>query len=271
MDTKRLYIFTGKGGVGKTTISLAFTSLLQQKGLKARLIYFKNSKLDENSESYQEVKVKAASLNVECIGLDLLDSAKNYIAQKLGSITIAGWVVKTPFFKSLINMIPGFNYLIYMGQMLQYLKEDPNLILVLDSPSSGHALTMFEATKNFNQIFQSGTLFEDTQEMLELLAQKDFIQINILTLPTLLALQETQELELKLSQIESFKTRVICNYSLEGFRELNLPKTLRHKLENELTARQTSGVDLSFHIPFCLADDLLNLNKELLPSMENLV
>ena len=104
MSTKRFYIFTGKGGVGKTTLSLAFTKKLKEQGVKVKLAYFKTTKLEESTIHYQEVQKKAQDLDIEPLGLDLLESAQAYIQKKLGSKTIASWVIKTPFFKSLINM-----------------------------------------------------------------------------------------------------------------------------------------------------------------------
>lgn len=271
MSLKRLYIFTGKGGVGKTTLSLSFTKHLQDQGKKAKVAYFKTSKLDEQTKQYQEVTEKAKKLGIEAIGLDLFESAQAYIAKKLGSTTVAYWVVKTPFFKSLINMIPGFNYLVYMGQILQYLVDDPDLILILDSPSSGHALTMFEATKNFSQIFQKGLLYEDTKLMVDMLSQQDFVQINIITLPTLLALQEAEDLQQSLKQIENFDIRVICNYGLESYQALQLPQCLRQKIANEQTATAESPLEISSKIPFCLADQPELLGQQLLPFMQSLV
>lgn len=271
MSPKRFYIFTGKGGVGKTTLSLTFTKHLLDQGVKVKLAYFTTSKLEDDSIKYQEVKRKAEVLGVDALGLDLLSSAEAYIAKKLGSKTIAGWVVKTPFFKSLINMIPGFNYLIYMGQILEYLKEDPDLVIVLDSPSSGHALTMFEATKNFNQIFQKGALYNDTEEMIELLRSPNFVRIFLVTLPSILPLKESAEFVQQLQSIEPLPIEIICNYSLVEFENLDLPQALQLKLLNEKEALENTELSIKEKLPFRLANDTNTLSKELLPSMENLV
>ena len=169
-------------------------------------------------------------------------------------------------------MIPGFNYLIYMGQILEYLKQDPELVIVLDSPSSGHALTMFEATKNFNQIFQKGALYDDTLEMIQLLKQKNFLQVQLITLPSPLPLQESQDFIEQLQEIEPLlPVQIICNNSLIKYSDLKLPEELRQKLTNENRALEEVALDAKQIIPFCMANDSKSLVKELLPSMENLV
>ena len=222
-DHKRLYIITGKGGVGITALSLAFTKYLRTQGVKANYLNFTTANLDKPKHDIQEI-IQAKKMDVPLTALNLYDCASGYVAKKLKSQTIAKFVVKTPFFKALISMIPGFNYTIYLGQALELLKQDPDQVFVLDSPSSGHAITMLEATKNFGEIFQSGYLFDDTQKMLSHIYAPGFAQINILTLPILMAVNEAMELKEQLKSIAPIDSKVVCNNSfarLEGATEMD--------------------------------------------------
>lgn len=273
-STKRLYIFTGKGGVGKTTLSLSFTKYLQEQNKKVLFVYFKNNKLGEEALSFDEANDLALPLEINTKGLELLNSAKGYIGKKLKSETIAKWIIKTPFFTSLVNMIPGFNYLIYMGQILELLDKDPDLTIVLDSPSSGHALTMLESTQNFNNIFQSGLIHNDTQKMLNLMNQDNFLAVNIISLPTLLAIHEGQELLKSIKDIGNYRSQIYCNNSLTMAADPStetLPQFLREKLTNEQEALNTHSKDISYKIPYILDDRPLQLVKALVPLMQNLV
>ena len=269
--TKRLYIFTGKGGVGKTTLSLAFTKYLKDQGLKAKYIFFENNKLGEKTIGFNDVDSHIKDAEVDHLPLDLYQSAKNYIGKKLNSKTVASWIVKTPFFISLINMIPGFNYLIYLGQILELLDDDKDLILILDSPSSGHAQTMLEATKNFNNIFQSGVIYDDTKRMLNLMREDNFLKINIITLPTILAIHEAKELATNISSHEKYEIETFCNNCLNTFKELELPEFLEKKVANESLALDEGKSHIDGEIPYLIAKNNKELIKELGPSMENLV
>ncbi len=141
---KKLYIITGKGGVGKTSAALAFAKCLNENGHKAQYLHYSTSSLTDHSTEPQEVAT-ARKMGIPFKAFNLLDASMEYVGKKMKSRTVGKWVVKTPFFKALVNMIPGFNYLIYLGKTLELLKADEELIFVLDSPSSGHALTMLEA------------------------------------------------------------------------------------------------------------------------------
>lgn len=179
------------------------------------------------------------NLNLPHFLLKMEDSAKEYIANKLGSETIAGWILKTPFFSSLFNMLPGLGHMILLGHIINKLEEDPELTIVLDSPSSGHALTMFESPQNFKEMFRSGLIVEDIKRMEDFIFKADQMKVVITALPTEMALQEAQDLELALKQRRVHDITHVVNDllkicpSLEGSTSDELPDFLNKKISME--------------------------------------
>jgi arsenite-transporting ATPase len=271
---KNLYIFTGKGGVGKTTLSFSFAKYLQEQGRKVKYVYFESSSMSNSQSPIDQGQELGRSLGIDSIALDLKECAQGYVSKKLKSETIGKWVIKTPFFKALINMIPGFNYLIYLGRILEYLNEDPDLTLVLDSPSSGHALTMLEATHNFSEIFQSGIVFDDTKKMIDLMFSENFLQVNILTIPTMMAVHESQDLDNSLQKITQINSKIICNntfHDLEGIEDANLPDFLKSKIENELQVVKEHSSLIAAYVSHSPSISKEQISKDLVPSMKSLV
>ncbi len=264
-QTKRLYIFTGKGGVGKTTLSLAFCRELEKQNKKYLYTYIQSNKLELKDTALGQ----SLPADIKNLELNLKDCSKGYIAKKLNSETIANWITKTPFYQSLINMIPGFSYVIYLGQLMELLEEDPELIIVLDSPSSGHTITMLEATKNFNQIFQSGLVFNDTQKMIERLESPDYVKINIICLPTLLAIHEGQELKKELLKLHSFNIQLLANNVLSSYSDSALPEFLLTKIKNEEEALKEEP-DI-VRIPYSSANTQDQILKDIVPMVQSLV
>lgn len=265
---KRLYIITGKGGVGKTSAALAFAKRLNDQGLKAQYLHYSTSSLTDKVSEPQEIS-SAKKMGIPYQAFNLQDASVEYVGKKMKSHTIGKWVVKTPFFKALVNMIPGFNYLIYLGKTLELLKADENLILVLDSPSSGHALTMLEATKNFRDIFKSGLLFEDTQKMLSYLHSDNFAKIVILALPTSMAANEAVDLRDELKSAGDLETEIYFNNSLKalnGIETIELPDFLKAKLNTEEQIVKENSSDIKGLIKHSLhnqEEDIVNdLTKE---------
>ncbi len=271
---KRFYIFTGKGGVGKTTLSLAFVKHLSDQNKKAKYAYFQTSSIGDTPTRSEAIVDEAQSLGIDCLPLNLNQSAEIYIGKKLKSQTLGKWVIKTPFFKALINMIPGFNYLIYLGQILELLNEDPSLIIVLDSPSSGHALTMLEATHNFRDIFQAGIVFEDTKKMIDLLYKENFMKLNIVALPAQMAINESIELEAKLQAIQKIETSLIVNNTYKDINNIEgaaLPDFLREKIENEKELCKKHEKQIDITIAHSIESTSQSLINSIVPSMKNLV
>jgi arsenite-transporting ATPase len=214
---QRLYIITGKGGVGKTVVSLAFTRWLRQQGHDATHVTFGHHRLQDSSAPTRENPL-AAWADVPRWALDLEESAEGYISKRIGSVLAAKWIVRTAFFRALVNMMPGFSYVIFLGRLLQAMQDQPQRVMVLDAPASGHALAMLEATANFREIFGAGAVYEDTQKMISKLYDPAYTGVRILALPTQMAMQEATELREAVAQIAPFDARIFLNQSLEPWR-----------------------------------------------------
>ena len=242
---KRLYIFTGKGGVGKTTTALAFTKYL--KSLDKKVQY--NSFDQESNKDLSDV------FGLSRLDLNLDESIEEYMGRVLNSKMIASWIMKTPFFRSLFNMLPGLGHLILLGHVIDRLESDPDLIVVLDSPSSGHALTMLQATHNFKEIFGTGLLVKDIDRMHNFLLEKNNLKTNILTLPSLMAVSEAIDLKESIEKLNYKEIDIILNNYLPENECLvsnteEIPEFLQKKIKLESEVYETQKEIITNKIPY---------------------
>jgi arsenite-transporting ATPase len=268
---RRLYIFTGKGGVGKTTLSKAFVRYLKSLNHDVVYLTFKNQSLSENHDERNSDK----ELNgIREVYLDLEECAKGYIERRLNSSMIAGWIVKTPFFRALVNMIPGFNYLIYLGKILELGKDNPNLIVVLDAPASGHALTMVESTTNFQHIFESGVIFEDTHKMLSRLNDPNYTKIHVISLASQMSWQEAIELKSGIQERSPVEVNITVNNCLWSLVDQNLsdlPAGLKLKALNEKELIQEHETEMLCVLPHSLEPFSQGIEMDLVGSLSKLI
>ncbi len=222
----RLQVFTGKGGVGKTTLSMSCASAMQTAGYNVKYLSLAD-KLDDQI---------ATALKLSTLVLTTKESTKIYIEMKVKSERIAKWITDTSFFNALFNMVPSLGDMVLLGHIVDMLEKDPTLYIVLDSPSSGHAIALFESTNLWRNIFQSGPLVSDLNRMNNFLHSNENLSINIVTLPSAMSIQESHELKEQLENSLPTKTSIVLNNLLTKspiMTHAELPDFLQNKVKIE--------------------------------------
>ncbi|MDA8792260.1 hypothetical protein N9N67_03390 [Bacteriovoracaceae bacterium] len=230
-----LYMFTGKGGVGKTEVSRLFYKKIKKENPNRKVYLIQvdtSSDFDaKNNRSFEKQKN-----DQEIITLHLKECATEYMARKIHSKRIASWISSTNFYKTIVSMLPGLNYLIYFGKILKIIDEE-EAIIILDSPSSGHLLAMFQSLDNFKKIFKVGPIYNDICLMLEILNQENYLKLAIVSQLEEIILNETIELQYNLSEyIKVDKILYFINglYSqIPNLNKSDLPNYLVEKISSE--------------------------------------
>lgn len=154
------------------------------------------------------------ALDIPFFELNLEESMKEYMSRKLKSDMVAGWIMKTPFFSSLLNMLPALGQMILLGHIIDKLNEDPQLHIVIDAPASGHSLTLFQSTHNFKDMFKEGLLVDDINKMHSFLHTEGNLEVWVASLPTRMAIQEGKELGEQLNEMDVNNIKYLANGNL---------------------------------------------------------
>lgn len=238
---KRLFIISGKGGVGKTTFAMALAQKLKKQGRKSLYLSFDP---DQYSKSLDE-------LNIDYQKLSLEECAEDYINLKLKSRIIAKTVTKTPFFKAMLGMVPGFNNIIFFGKIRELLKE-PDLFIILDAPATGHALTAFESLSTFKSIFNQGIVFDDIEKLFNTVFSRETLVIALST-PEKLVDLETKDFIQQLAE-KNIPAKKIFNKAFSKSSEL-LKEGVPVILEKKVLQEKNVLTDSDSIIPFYFEND----------------
>lgn len=207
---------------------MALTKSLKDQGVKA----------EYNSFDVTPRFETLTALGIPHFELFLEQSMKEYMGRKLKSEMVAGWIMKTPFFSSLFNMLPALSQMILLGHIIDKLNADPKLHIVIDAPASGHSLTLFQSTHNFKDMFKDGLLVDDINKMHEFLYAPGNLELWIATLPSRMAIQEGTELAQKLKSMDINNIKFLANSNLSQVpyiknKEAELPGFLKQKVDME--------------------------------------
>ncbi len=221
---KRLVLFSGKGGVGKTTIATAFAMSCAQRGMKTLLMQI-NAKdrigeiFDRNPIGEELVELGP---NLFCVNSTPASALREYALMTLKIKIIYRAVFENKIVQSFLNAIPGISELVLLGKAYYHaavekkggeLKWD---IVVVDAPATGHGIFLLKIPSVVTSIIDSGHMFEEAERMKELLEDSNMTSINIVTLLEDLPINESQMLleslgELNISVDYIFMNRVLEN------------------------------------------------------------
>jgi arsenite-transporting ATPase len=166
----RLAIFCGKGGVGKTTLSLAAGLKLAISGRKVLVVT--SHPLGELALSVSleglAARFPAAASNLFVLHIDPQDLINDFVKRHFPVSLIRQRVLNSSVFESLVEIAPGLKEVFFLWR-LQELAErravESSLptpaydCLIWDAPATGHFLSTLRGAKNFES-FLTGPLAE---------------------------------------------------------------------------------------------------------------
>ena len=189
MKKKQVKIFfvTGKGGVGKTLLSLALTKAFLKKGLKAKCITF-------NSLDKEDLAFKQVLKTVPQQEYSVTDCLSEYLNHFIPGKALIKKALSNKLSLVVLNVTPGLEDVARLGKItsgprgFQEVKED---VLVVDSYSTGHFQALLKAPQSFCDIVPVGHIKTVCKEIEETLKNSHFI---VTSLPEKWSLMETKEI-----------------------------------------------------------------------------
>ena len=183
---RKLLFVSGKGGVGKTAISQALARSISEKGLKTLWTTFEDP--TRPLGELQPVAPNLWHLNSEA-GI----AFEEYASLKLGSGTLTKIFVQNKLMRYLAKAAPGIHELVLLGKVWwERMNYDR---VIVDMPSTGYGLTMFQSTKNFATLFRGGPIQRDAEAMLATFGDAKECGHLIVALPEEMPLVEGLELD----------------------------------------------------------------------------
>lgn len=218
----RLHFITGKGGVGKTTVSCALAYKTVKLGLDTLLIAINPAHPIEamfevdysfNSTGIQEIRPGLWTLN-----LDQRVIFDNFIKKSLKIRKLYDTVLASPIYNYFAAIAPGIKELITQELIIEALQRSKAFenryfdIIIVDSPATGHGLSWFSVPDAILKTFLVGPLNKKAQEIRRLWLDENVTSIHLVTLPEEMPVNETIEFYVSLNEKLHFPVKsVILN------------------------------------------------------------
>jgi arsenite-transporting ATPase len=202
-DSARLGIFCGKGGVGKTTLSLAAGLRHAMSG--RRVLVISSHPLAELALSVSlenlAIRFPVAAANLFVLHIDPRELIGDVVRKNFPVAAVAQRVLASSVFKNLIDIAPGLKEFFFLGRLQELAerrKRDSASIpdydyLIWDAPASGHFLTTLRSARGFD-VFLAGPLANAGARMQRFFSSPGNIRLFPVTSLEEMAIAETIEL-----------------------------------------------------------------------------
>jgi len=199
---RRLLVVTGKGGVGKSTISAALALLAAERG-KRVLVCEVNAQ--ERVAPLLGAPASGSEIREALPGLFTVnvlprDAMREYGLMTLKFKTIYDAVFENRVVRYFLKAIPSLAELVMLGKVLYEVRVEERGrprwdLVVLDAPATGHAVQLLRVPAAILDTVPPGPLRRDAEWMHALLVDPAVTALSIVTLPEEMPVNEAIELD----------------------------------------------------------------------------
>lgn len=217
IDRKFLFV-TGKGGVGKSTVSVALARALADRGSRVLLALTERGQVGEmlgGLEITADIQEVEGSLSV--VWVDAERSLRDYGEIRLRSRLAYQALFGNKYAHAFLAAIPGLYQWAALGKAWFYADGERSLgggafdHVVFDAPATGHGLEMLRVPKVITEASPPGVLRKDAAAAWDMLQDPERTGVVVVALPEELPVQEALELATEVQQLEVPLAALVMN------------------------------------------------------------
>jgi anion-transporting ArsA/GET3 family ATPase len=198
---RRLLFFTGKGGVGKSTVTAATALLAAERGQRV-LVVEADAKgnlpgnFEQPSVGFEPREVYPG---VFAMAMRTEDSLKEYLRLNLRVPVLGRLGPLARVLDFVATAAPGVKEILTVGKVCWEVREsiegrsDWDLVVV-DAAATGHIIGQLDAPRAIQELVSVGMVREQTDWMVELLSDPAVTALNVVATPEEMPVNETIEL-----------------------------------------------------------------------------
>ena len=257
LSDKRLVVVTGKGGVGKTTLSAALALSSARAGKRTLVCEVNATERVTRLLGVKPVGAEVAQVadRLWAVNVRPQEAMREYALMILKFETVYAAVFENKVVQYFLRFVPSLQELVMLGKILFHLREKrPDGSwrfekIIIDAPATGHAVTFFSVPQVLLDTLPPGAMASEAKWMRDLLVDPATTAAVLVSLPEELPVNETLELFPLLTRkvglhvpvvvLNAFQPRRFDPAAVDG-----LPEALRRVAHTHLLASALSQTAL---------------------------
>jgi anion-transporting ArsA/GET3 family ATPase len=234
-----LLFVTGKGGVGKTTVTAALAQLAAEQGKRVLACDIDATgglaaMFEAGSVGFTPTTV---SPGVSAMSMDTEASLREYLKVSL-RVPLTGRIGPlAKAFDFVATAAPGVREILTVGKLCWEVRERHFDLVLVDAPATGHVVSQLSAPEAINNLVKVGQIRTQTDWMVEMLSNPERTGVVAVTTPEEMPVSETLELAERIDQETSVSlVAVIVNRVLPELFSTREEEVFERLRDSELTS-----------------------------------
>lgn len=230
---KRFLLFSGKGGVGKTTLASSFALSCARRGERTLLMELnvKNKTSSLFGASRVDEEIREVEENLFAVNVTPQAAMREYALMVLKIKLVYRAVFENRLVRSFLRVIPGLNELVMLGKAYYHAIEvdaDDRPVwdkVIVDAPATGHGIFFLKIPSVITSLIGSGLMFDEAQRIIDLLRDPLRTALVLVTLAEDMPVNET----LMMSDVvrDEMEIPVACVFANAIYRPLFEPEQIQ--------------------------------------------
>jgi anion-transporting ArsA/GET3 family ATPase len=206
---KRLIFVTGKGGVGKSTVSAALGVAASRAGKRAIVCEVSQQErmsrlFKRQGVGYHETEIAP---NLFAFSIDPQRALEEYLLLQIKVKPVYDLMFKNRVFTYFAAATPGLRELVTVGKVWELAQLDRRVkrgakydIVIVDAPATGHGLGILRTPKTFGDIARVGPIKRQADTIYRFITDPNLTSICAVVWPEEMPVNETFDLQRNLKE-----------------------------------------------------------------------
>jgi len=199
--SKRLIFVVGKGGVGKTTLSVSLAIAAARSGKKILIVEVGDADSVGEVFNIGTLPQTPRKLYSNIWGARIFSKQvlEDYINTHVKLSFVANQITRSKLFEHIAAATPGLKEVMTLGQIWRWEQEKgasnyPKYdLIIVDAPATGHGTSLLKLPKTLIDMLKGGPIVEQTKVVHDMLTDKNKTWLTLVTLPEELPVNESIE------------------------------------------------------------------------------